>query len=140
MRILGLDMGSRTIGLAISDELGITAQGVGTLRRTEPRKDVQELKERVVALGVTQLVVGLPRRLDGTLGPAAQGVWQFVEVMRKEISLPIVLWDERLSTVAVERTLLEADLSRRKRRRLKDKLAAVVILQNYLDSCHIKKG
>lgn len=134
MRTAGLDVGTRTIGVAVSDEGGIIAQGVTAIERTEISRDLAQLKKLLNSFAVARVVVGLPKNMSGDLGPQARLVLKFVEVMKKEISLPVSLWDERLSTVAAERSLLEANLSRRKRKRLKDKLSATIILQNYLDS------
>ncbi|RPJ11469.1 MAG: Holliday junction resolvase RuvX [Deltaproteobacteria bacterium] len=133
MRIMGLDIGSRTIGVAISDELGITAQGLKTIRRKSFADDLEELTEIIHQFEVEKIVVGLPKNLDGTLGRQAELTFQWIKSFQKKASLPIVTWDERLSTVAASRILLEADLSRRKRKGVIDKIAAVLILQGYLD-------
>ncbi len=134
VRVLGLDIGSNTIGIAVSDELGITAQGIETLRRKSMEQDLKEISALISQFGVGRIVVGLPRNMDGTIGPQAEKVLQWVESAKEKIFLPIETWDERLSTVQATRVLLDADLSRRKRRRVIDKLAAVIILQGYLDS------
>ncbi|NPV27740.1 MAG: Holliday junction resolvase RuvX [Firmicutes bacterium] len=134
MRIMGLDLGSKTIGVAISDPLGWTAQGLTTLTRTaEPGNDLERLKELIIQHQVEQVVVGLPRNMDGSYGPQAEKARQFAAELAEECQLPVTLWDERLSTVAAERALLAGDVSRRKRRQVIDKMAAVLILQNYLD-------
>jgi len=134
MRILGLDVGSKTIGVAVSDELGITAQGVTTLTRKELSDDSAQLLKIVEEYKAERIVVGLPKNMNGTLGPAAQMVLSLIEELQKSVTLPIVTWDERLSTMAAERTLLEADVSRKKRKQVIDKVAAILILQGYLDS------
>jgi putative Holliday junction resolvase len=134
MRILGLDVGSKTIGVAVSDELGITAQGVTTLTRKELSDDSAQLLKVVEEYKAERIVVGLPKNMNGTLGPAAQMVLSLIEELQKSVTLPIVTWDERLSTMAAERTLLEADVSRKKRKQVIDKVAAILILQGYLDS------
>jgi putative Holliday junction resolvase len=134
MRILGLDVGSKTIGVAVSDELGITAQGVTTLTRKELSDDSAQLLKVVEEYKAERIVVGLPKNMNGTLGPAAQMVLSLIEELQKAVTLPIVTWDERLSTMAAERTLLEADVSRKKRKQVIDKVAAILILQGYLDS------
>lgn len=133
MRIMGLDVGSRTIGMAISDELGLTAQGLKTLIRKSMENDLKEISTVVNQFEITKIVVGLPRNMNGTLGNQAETVLKWVEILRDRIQLPVVTWDERLSTVGASRVLLEADLSRRKRKKVIDKLAAVLILQGYLD-------
>lgn len=134
MRILGLDIGSRTIGVAMSDELQLTAQGVYTLKRQGLRHDIGELEKLIAEHGVGKIVVGLPKNMNNTLGPSANMVLSFIEELKKYVDLPVSTWDERLSTVAAERVLLEADMSRKKRKRVIDKVAALIILQGYLDS------
>lgn len=133
MRILGLDVGSQTIGIAVSDPLGWTAQGLKTWRRSDLLEDFEEMKRLVQQYAVERLVVGLPRNMNGSLGPAAVEVQKFAEQLSQELGLEVVLWDERLSTVASERILLEGNVSRRKRKKVIDKMAAVLILQGYLD-------
>ncbi len=134
MKILGLDVGDKRIGIAISDELRWTAQGLGVLNRRDIEKDLREIKELVVAEKVSEVVVGLPKNMDGSLGERAQKVLSFVRRMEQTLSIPVTLWDERWSTAEATRLLLKADLSRKKRRKVVDKLAAVIILQGYLDS------
>lgn len=134
MRIMGLDVGSKTIGVAISDELGLTAQGVGTIRRSTPAEDLRELKGLATENGVQQVVVGLPLNMSGTEGPAAAAARKLGERIASTLSLPVEYWDERLTTVSAERVLLEANLSRQKRRSVIDQVAAVIILQSYLDA------
>ena len=134
MKILGLDVGDKRIGIAISDELRWTAQGLGVLNRRDIEKDLREIKELVVAEKVSEVVVGLPKNMDGSLGERAQKVLSFVRKMEQTLSIPVTLWDERWSTAEATRLLLKADLSRKKRRKVVDKLAAVIILQGYLDS------
>lgn len=133
MRIMGLDVGSRTIGMAISDELGLTAQGFKTLRRKSLEDDFQEIAAIINQFEISKIVVGLPKNMNGTLGSQAETVLKWVEILKDRIEVPVVTWDERLSTVGASRVLLEADLSRRKRKKVIDKLAAVLILQGYLD-------
>lgn len=134
MRILGLDIGTKTIGMAISDPLGWTAQGLATQRRAgQLEKDLEGIMDVVKKFGVTRIVAGLPRNMDGTRGPAAAQVEEFAARLREVSGLTVELWDERLTTVAAHKTLLEADLSRRKRKKVVDQLAAVYILQGYLD-------
>ena len=137
MRILGLDLGSKTIGVAISDELGITAQGLKTIRRSSREEDLKEISAMVTQYDVNRIVVGLPKNMDGTLGKQAESVMNWIKILEERVSVPVATWDERLSTVGATRVLLEADLSRQKRKKVIDKLAAVLILQGYLD--HIGK-
>lgn len=137
MRILGLDVGDKTIGVAVSDGLGITAQGVEVIRRTKLEYDLDKLAQIVDTYEAGGFVVGFPRNMNGSIGPRGELVQLFVRDLTTRFpTLQIFLWDERLSTVAAQRTLLEANVSRAKRRRVVDKLAAVIILQNYLDSKH----
>jgi len=134
MRILGLDIGSKTIGVAVSDELCLIAQGVTTLKRKGLDHDISELRKLIEEREVTKIVVGLPKNMNNTLGPSAEMVLSFIEELNKHSAIPVITWDERLSTVAAEKVLLEADLSRKKRKRVIDKVAAMLILQGYLDS------
>ena len=133
MRIMGLDIGSHTIGVAISDELGITAQGLKTLRRKSMDEDFKEIAGIIRQFEIEKIVVGLPKNMDGTLGRQAEIVLKWMKVLTDKIPIPVVTWDERLSTVGASKVLLEADLSRRKRKKVIDKVAAVLILQGYLD-------
>lgn len=134
MRILGLDVGEKTIGVAVSDPMGWTAQGVTVIRRSSKQKDLEELKAFVKEYQVTKLVLGLPRRTDGSYGPETEKIYKFGSQLERELGLPVEYCDERFSTVAAERILLEGDVSRAKRRQVIDKVAATVILQAYLDS------
>jgi len=133
MRIMGLDIGSHTIGIAISDELGMTAQGLNTIRRKLMEEDLKEITKVIDQYQIEKIVVGLPKNMDGTLGKQAEMVFQWIKASKEKIRLPMVTWDERLSTVGASKILLEADLSRKKRKKVIDKLAAVLILQGYLD-------
>ncbi len=134
MRIMGLDLGDKTIGVAISDAMKWTAQGLETIQRKQEKQDVQRLREIVSEHEVESIVLGLPVNMNGTMGPRSELVKNFAAVLEKQLKLPVYFWDERLSTVAAERTLLEADVSRKKRKHVIDKLAAVIILQGYLDA------
>ncbi|MCI8336827.1 MAG: Holliday junction resolvase RuvX [Peptococcaceae bacterium] len=134
MRIMGLDIGERTIGVAVSDPMGWTAQGVTTIRRKSLAYDLSELKKIIQEYEVEQIVVGWPLNMNGTAGPSAERVELLSAEIIKETGLGIIKWDERLSTVAATRTLLEGDVSRAKRKEVIDKMAAVFILQGYLDS------
>lgn len=133
--MLGLDVGEQRIGVALSDPLGWTAQGLGTVKRSgDIEQDVAEIAKLIAEHEVRKVVVGLPKNMNGTLGPQAERVQEFANNLGKKASVQVEFWDERLTTVAAERTLLTADVSRKKRKQVIDKLAAVVILQNYLDS------
>jgi putative holliday junction resolvase len=133
MRTMGLDIGSHTIGVAISDELGITAQGLKTIYRKSQEEDQKELDGLITQFGINEIVVGLPKNMDGTVGKQAEIVLGWVRTFQQKIGHPVVTWDERLSTVGASKVLLEANLSRKKRKKVIDKLAAVIILQGYLD-------
>ena len=130
---MGFDVGTHTIGVAISDELGITAQGLKTIKRRSMEDDLKEIATIIDQFEIEKIVVGLPKNMDGTLGKQAEFVLKWINVLMGKIQVPVVTWDERLSTVGASKVLLEADLSRRKRKKVIDKLAAVLILQGYLD-------
>jgi putative Holliday junction resolvase len=135
VRVLGLDVGDKTIGISISDELGWTAQGLDVLRRNgDVEEDLERLLHVINQYQVERIVVGFPKNMNGTVGPRGELCKEFALLVEQKTGIPVVLWDERLSTVAAERALIEADLSRKKRKRVVDKLAAVMILQGYLDS------
>lgn len=136
---MSLDVGSRTIGIACSDALLMTAQGIETIRRTSLEKDFNRLQELIAEYEVHELVVGMPKNMNGTKGERAEKTEQFVEKMKEVIDLPVSYWDERLSTVMAERQLIAADVSRKKRKSVIDKMAAVVILQGYLDRLQFNK-
>ena len=133
VRALGLDVGSKTIGVAVSDELGLCAHGVTTLRRQGMKRDVAAVLAIVQEREVETLVVGVPYDLEGKVGPRAERVLAFVAELEAAAAPPIETWDERFSTVEAERVLLEADLSRRRRKAVIDRAAAAVILQGWLD-------
>ena len=136
MRILGLDVGTKTVGVAISDEMGWTAQGLETIQINEERGHFgfDRISELVKQYNVDKIVVGLPKNMNGTIGPRGEACQQFAENLRELLQLDVVMWDERLSTMAAERLLISADVSRKKRKQVIDKMAAVVILQGFLDS------
>lgn len=134
MRIMALDLGSKTIGVACSDVLKITAQGIETIQHTNLEKSFQRLQELVQIYEVSQIVVGLPKHMNGSEGERAEITKEFVAKMQEVIDLPVVFWDERLSTMMAQKSLIEANVSRKKRKNIIDKMAAVVILQGYLDS------
>jgi putative Holliday junction resolvase len=132
---MGIDLGEKNIGIAISDELGWTAQGLETVkRRGSIEKDLDKINAIVQQYQVEKIVVGLPRNMNGTTGVQGQKALDFADKIRRYLDLPVETWDERLSTVAAERLLINADVSRAKRRKVIDKLAASVILQGYLDA------
>ena len=133
-RIMALDVGSKTIGLAVSDALGITAQGLETIRRRNKRFDLAALHSIIRRHGVTELVVGLPLRLSGKAGTQAEKVSAFAEELREKFKLPVHLWDERLTSAEANRILKQSEISIRKRAGAVDRLAAVLILQNYMES------
>jgi len=126
--------------VALSDETGTLATGLPTLRRVGPRKDVRAVAELIRRHEAGEVVVGLPRRLDGGLGPQAQKVLAFMEDLRPSAKVPLVPWDERFTSVMAEQALMEGDVSRRDRKDLVDKVAAILILQNYLDSRKIAEA
>lgn len=133
MRILGLDIGSKTIGVAVSDPLGWTAQGVTTIERDCYTKDVEAVMKICKEYGVETIVAGMPKNMNGTIGPSGEMVKNLCEQIEKSFDGKIEFWDERLTTVAAHRAMLEADLSRAKRKKIVDKIAATYILQGYLD-------
>ncbi|AGL02081.1 Holliday junction resolvase RuvX [Desulfoscipio gibsoniae] len=135
MRIMGIDFGDRKIGIAVSDLLGWTAQGVDTIvRQAGLEKDLDKIKAIAQKYEVEKIVVGLPRNMDGTTGAQGAKVLAFADQVHRHLGLPVETWDERLSTVAAERLLISADVSRSKRRKVIDKMAASIILQGYLDA------
>ena len=125
-RIMGLDIGDKTIGVAVSDIMGITAQGVKTIRRESKKKDIEELKNIIKERQVNKIVSGLPKNMNGTLGLQGEKVLKLCELIKEETGLEIDFWDERLTTVAAERSLIEGDVSRKKRKKVIDMLAAVI--------------
>ena len=137
MRIMGLDYGSKTVGVAISDALGITAQGIETIERKEENKLRQTLA-RIEALvkeyEVERIVLGFPKNMNNTLGERAEKSLEFKEKLERRAGIPVIMWDERLTTVEAERTLIESKVRRENRKKYVDKIAAVFILQGYLDS------
>lgn len=137
MRIMGLDYGSRTVGVAVSDALGLTAQGVETVTREEEnklRKTLRRIEELAREYEVERIVLGYPKHMNNSLGDRAEKTEAFKEMLERRLGLPVVLWDERLTTVAAERILMESGVRRENRKLYIDKIAAVFILQGYLDS------
>lgn len=139
MRAMSLDVGTKAIGVAASDLMMMIAGGVETIRRTSPQKDFERLTQLVKEYEVDTLVVGYPKNMNGSVGERAQMCEAFAEELRQHFpDVKVVLWDERLSTVAAEKVLVDADMRRKKRRQVIDMMAAVVILQNYLDSRQLR--
>lgn len=133
MKVLGLDYGDRRIGVAVSDELGITARGLATIVRRGLKRDMDELERMIGACGAEKIVIGFPVRLDGTAGIQCEKVDRFVLELEKRFSLPVEKWDESLSTWEAEEILSEAHVNRKKRKDVVDRLAASIILQDYLN-------
>lgn len=143
MRLMGLDYGDKTIGVALSDPMGIMTYGLETIMRTNMEQDLGRIVQLILEHGVTEVVVGLPLNMDDTVGPRAEKSISFSKRLQKRIqyskslqgkTIRVVLWDERLSTVEAERLLLEADLSRKKRKKVIDKMAAAAFLRSYMES------
>ncbi len=136
MRIMGLDFGSRTVGVAVSDGLNITAQGVEIIRRKEEnklRRTLARIEELILEYQVEEIVLGFPKHMNGTEGVRAELTEEFKEKLERRTGLPVTLWDERLTTVAADRTMMEAGIRREDRKEYVDMIAAVLILQGYLD-------
>jgi len=133
LRALGLDIGSKRIGVAISDQSGMIAQALETIVSAGSERDLRRLLEIVRDYDVTEIVIGVPYNMDGSEGPQVEKVRKFKDLISTNIDVPVYEWDERLTTVAAERALLEADMSRAKRRKVIDKVAAALILQGHLD-------
>ncbi|MDD5793221.1 Holliday junction resolvase RuvX [Clostridium sp. HCP1S3_B4] len=141
MRILGLDVGQKTIGIAVSDPLGFTAQGITTIRRKNKNYDLEEVIKLIKKYEANIIVIGLPKNMNGSIGFAGEKIMEFTKLLEEKIqeevenykNIKIEMWDERLTTVAAHRAMLEADLSRSKRKKIVDKIAATYILQGFLD-------
>ena len=133
MRILGLDYGEKRIGVAVCDELGMTARGIATIARKYWKKDIEQIARIVREYGAEKIVIGYPVRLDGTEGIQCEKVTRFIDVLEAGVSVPVEKWNEALSTKEAEGLLIEADMNRRKRKGVVDKLAAAIILQDYLN-------
>lgn len=132
---MGLDVGSKTVGVAISDALGWTAQGIETIaiNESEGHFGVERIRELIAEYKVSEFVVGYPKNMNNTVGPRGEASEVYAELLTETFNLPVTLWDERLTTMAAERTLIDADVSRKKRKQVIDKMAAIMILQGYLD-------
>jgi len=136
MRIIGLDIGTKRIGVAISDEECIIARGLNSIERDG--KEIEKIKELIKKYNVEKIVYGLPLRMDGSISAQTEIVVSFISKLKNEISIPLLPWDERLSTKQAETILIQADISRKKRKKLIDKLSAQIILQNYLDAKNLE--
>ena len=137
MRIIGLDYGSKTVGVAVSDPLGFTAQGVETIWRKQEnklRQTLARIEELISEYQVERIVLGYPKNMNNTIGERAEKSLEFQQMLERRTGLPVIMWDERLTTVEANRTLMEASVRRENRKQYMDKLAAVFILQGYLDS------
>ena len=140
MRVMGLDYGSKTVGVAISDPLGLTAQGIETIERKEEnklRKTLARIEELVKEYEVEKIVLGFPKNMNNTIGERAEKSLELKAMLERRIGIPVIMWDERLTTVEAERTLIESNVRRENRKKYVDKIAAVFILQGYLDSLAI---
>ena len=142
MRIMGLDYGTKTVGVAISDALGLTAQGIETIERKEEnklRRTCARIEELIREYEVEKIVLGFPKHMNNDVGERAEKSLEFKAMLERRSGLEVVMWDERLTTVAAERTLIESKVRREDRKKYIDKIAAVFILQGYLDSLQISK-
>lgn len=143
MRIMGLDYGSVTVGVAISDALLLTAQGIEVIRRKQPdklRQTLARIEELAKEYEVEQIVLGYPKNMNNTIGERAEKSEEFAQMLRRRTGLDVILWDERLTTVAAHQALIEGDVRREDRAKVVDKVAAVFILQGYLDMYNRKKN
>lgn len=136
MRIMGLDVGSKTVGVAVSDEMGWTAQGIETVSINEEKNmfGFERIGEIIKEYNIEKIIVGLPKNMNNTIGPRGEASMAYADQLSSKFKIPVQLWDERLSTMAAERVLLAADVSRKKRKKVIDKMAAAMILQGFLDS------
>lgn len=140
---MGLDFGSKTVGVAVSDGLGLTAQGVEIIRRESEnklRRTLARIQELIQAYGITKIVLGFPKHMNNTVGDRGEKTLAFREMLEKRTGLPVAMWDERMTTVSANRTLMEAGVRREKRKDYVDQIAAVYILQGYLDSIQFQTG
>ena len=142
MRILGLDFGSRTVGVAVSDELGLTAQGVEIIRRKSPgklRQTLARIEELVISYNAEKIVLGYPKHINNSEGERCERTMEFKEKLAYRMELPVILWDERFTTVAAEEIMKESGIRREHRKEYVDEIAAMLILQGYLDYLHNSK-
>lgn len=143
MRIMGLDFGSKTVGVAVSDALFITAQGIEIVRREQEnklRRTLARIEELISEYEVDKLVLGLPKNMDGSLGERAEKTMEFKAMLERRTGLEVILWDERLTTVAADRLMMEAGVRREDRKKYVDSIAATFILQGYLDNLSLKRN
>ena len=142
MRIMGLDYGTKTVGVAVSDPLGLTAQAVETIGRKEEnklRRTCARIEELITEYGVEKIVLGFPKHMNNDIGERAEKSLEFRDMLHRRTGLEVIMWDERLTTVEAERTLIESSVRRENRKKYIDKIAAVFILQGYLDSVYLKR-
>lgn len=139
-RILGIDWGEKRIGLAVSDPLGIIATGLATFEKKSDSDVTSYLKQMIAEQEISKIILGFPKNMDGTIGPKGEQVLAFKQSLEKEIAIPVILWDERLTTVSAQRSLQEAEVKIKKGKKVLDKISAVLILQNYLDHARNKKS
>ena len=139
MRFMGIDYGDRRVGVAVSDELMLTAQGAATIENTGEENVIREIGRLAREFGAERLVVGLPRNMNGSIGPRGELAMGFARRLGEATGLEVELWDERLTTMFAQRTLLEADVSRKKRKAVVDKMAAALLLQSYMDAQKSRK-
>lgn len=138
MRVMGLDFGSKTVGVAVSDSLHITAQGLEIIRREQEnklRRTLARIEELIKEYEVGEIVLGYPKNMNNTIGERGEKTEEFKKMVERRTGLPVVLWDERLTTVAADRTMMEAGIRREERKKYVDRIAATFILQGYLDAC-----
>ena len=143
MRIMGLDYGSKTVGVAVSDALGLTAQAVETIQRKEEnklRKTLARIEALIQEYGAERIVLGFPKNMNNTIGDRAEKSLAFQEMLERRTGIPVIMWDERLPTVEAERTLMESGVRRENRKQYVDQIAAVFILQGYLDSLSMQRN
>ena len=142
MRIMGLDYGTKTVGVAISDALGFTAQGIETIQRKEEnklRRTLARIEELVSEYEVEKIVLGFPKHMNNDIGERAEKSLEFRDMLARRTGLEVIMWDERLTTVEAERTLIESNVRRENRKKYIDKIAAIFILQGYLDSVYLQR-
>lgn len=138
MRVMGLDFGSKTVGVAVSDSLHITAQGLEIIRREQEnklRRTLARIEELIKEYDVGEIVLGYPKNMNNTIGERGEKTEEFKKMVERRTGLPVVLWDERLTTVAADRTMMEVGIRREERKKYVDRIAATFILQGYLDAC-----
>ncbi len=138
-RILGIDWGEKRIGLALSDPLGIIATGLATVENKSDSDLISYLKQMIAGEEISKIILGFPKNMDGSTGPKGEQVLAFKQTLEKDVAIPVILWDERLTTVSAQRSLQEAQVKLKKGKKVLDKIAAVLILQNYLDHARNKK-